>query len=66
MGQTDKKERNKIKIVSEVEDAKYIINHFYNWRSKESWQNYNPPSNFKLLKEIKINNVSINSIYKRQ
>ena len=39
--------------VRAAEDAKYIINHFYNWRSKESWQNYNPPSNFKLLKEIK-------------
>ena len=62
----DKKERSRIKIVGKIEDAKYIINHFYNWRSKESWQNYTPPSNFKLLKEIKINNVSINSIYKRQ
>ena len=62
----DKKVRDKINIVGEIKDADYIINHFYNWRNKDNWQKNEPPKAFKVLQEIKIGDISVNSIYKRQ
>ena len=61
-----KDDRKMINIVGNSEDADYIINHFYDWRSKKDWQDYKPPHGFEILDEIKVNNVSINSIYKRR
>ena len=62
----EEKDRNKINIVGKIKDADYIINHFYNWRNKDNWQKNEPPKAFKILEEIKISDISINSIYKRQ
>ena len=62
----DKKDRDKINIVGEIKDADYIINHFYNWRNKDNWQKNEPPKAFEVLQEIKISDISVNSIYKRQ
>lgn len=60
-----KENRAKINIVGKIEEADYVINHFYNWRNKDDWQKKDPPDGFEILKEIKINGISINSIYKK-
>ena len=61
----NKNDRKKINIVGTIEEADFIVNHFYNWRNKGNWQKNEPPVGFKILEEIKIDDISINSIYKK-
>ena len=54
-----KKYRDKLKIASELNEAKYIINNYRNWLGK----NIEVPANYEILYEIKIDEIPINTIY---
>ena len=46
--------------------ANYIINTFRDWNGATKPQDYSVPSNFKILYEIKVDDVVINAIYKKK
>ena len=55
------KQRNKILISDNLEKSDYLINNYRNWLGKE----VQIPKNFKIFYEIKIDDVPINTIYKK-
>ena len=58
--------REKITVVDNANDADYITNNYRDWRGKIKPTEFIIPKNFKITHEIKVDDVSINSIYKKQ
>ena len=56
--------RDKIDIIYNIDEADYIINNFRDWKGNYKPTDFIIPKNFKIINEIKVNNVSINTIYK--
>ena len=61
-----KEMREKVVIVDNSEDADYITNNYIDWRGEINPTKYKVPDNFKIFYEIKVDNVAINTIYKKQ
>ena len=61
-----KNDRERINISSSIENADYLINSYRNWRGDIKPTDFVPPDNFKVFHEIKVNNVPINTIYKKR
>ena len=62
----DKDTQNKLIFVNNLESADFIVtNHYYQKEIPIVLEN-NLKNDFKLIYEIKSNNVSINSIYKKK
>lgn len=57
-------ERKRV-IVTENINADFIIDNHINWHGKYKKQRYKIPKNFKLLKEILVDEIKIVSIYKK-
>ena len=57
--------RQKISITNDINDADYVINNFRDWRGITKPSDFIAPKNFKIFHEIKIDGVSINTIYKK-
>ena len=57
--------REKIDITYDVNSADYIINNYRDWKGITIPTNFMTPKNFKILHEIKIDDVAINTIYKK-
>lgn len=55
--------RDKIEIVYNVDEADYIINNFRDWKGNYIPTDFVIPNDFTMIKEIKVNNVSINTTY---
>jgi len=62
----NKKIQNKINIVGDIDKADYIINNYRDWNAKKSPINFIIPSGFETIYEIKVDDISINTIYKKQ
>lgn len=60
-----KEMREKIDITYDVNNADYIINNYRDWKGVTLPTNFIAPKNFKILYEIKIDDVAINTIYKK-
>jgi len=58
--------RKLIRVTSNFSDANYIINNYRDWNGKINPLSYEVPSNFKVFYEIKVDDVVINTIYKRK
>jgi len=58
--------RKNIKIVDNLNDADYVINNFRDWKGATKNYELLIPENFHLFHEIKINDISINTIYKKE
>ena len=55
----------KISIVRDIENADYIINTKRDWTGRTKIYDDKTPANFKLFHQIKVDGVSINTIYKK-
>ena len=62
----EKNDRKNINISSNIEKADYLINSYRNWKGGIKPINFVPPENFKVFHEIKVDNVPINTIYKKR
>lgn len=62
----EKDDRKHINISSNIEKADYLINSYRNWKGGIKPINFVPPENFKVFHEIKVDNVPINTIYKKR
>jgi len=60
-----KKIRQKISIINDINDADYIINNYRDWRGITRPSDFVAPKNFKIFHEIKVDGVSINTVYKK-
>ena len=58
--------RERITIVGDIENADYITNNYRDWNGKLNPTNVMIPKDFKILYEIKVDDVPINSIYKKK
>ena len=57
--------REKITIVDNASNADYITNNYTDWRGETMPTKFTVPKNFKIMYEIKIDDVTINTIYKK-
>ena len=57
--------REKIVIVHNANDADYITNNYTDWRGETMPTKFVVPKNFKIMYEIKVDDVTINTIYKK-
>ena len=57
--------RNKVNLVDNEKNADYIINNYRDWTGKIKDFDLVIPSNFNVFYEIKVDGVSINTIYKK-
>ena len=60
-----KKERDKIVITYDINVADYLLNNYRDWTGKIKPMDFKIPENFKIIHEIKIDEVTINTIYKK-
>jgi hypothetical protein len=60
----DKRDRKRIKIVDNVNDADFLVTNHYYQEGNPIKVNQNLKKKFKLLKEFKVNEMVINSVYK--
>ena len=60
----DKRDRKRIKIVDNVNDADFLVTNHYYQEGNPIKINQNLKKKFKLLKEFKVNEMVINSVYK--
>jgi len=58
--------REKINITGNIKNADYVINNYRDWRGKIKPTNFKTPSGFKIFYEIKVDNVSINTVYNKE
>ena len=58
--------RDKINIIKDINNADYIINNYRDWTGKTDGRNLAIPENFKIMHQIKVNKVAINTIYKKK
>jgi hypothetical protein len=56
---------SRVSIVDNQLNSDFIINNYFDWRGEQMPNDYQIPNNFKLYYEIKIDDLTINSIYKR-
>ena len=61
----EKEKRQRVSIIEDISEADFIINNYYDWRGKTKPNEYVFSKEFKLYYEIKIDDMVINSIYKR-
>ena len=61
-----KKNRDLINVTYDLAKANYIINSYRDWNGATKPQDYLVPSNFVILYEIKVDDVVINTIYKKK
>jgi len=61
----DKSNRQRISFTQKESEADFIINNYYDWRGEIKPNEYVFSKDFKLYYEIKIDDLVINSIYKR-
>ena len=61
-----KKDRSKIIIVDDINNADYITNNFTDWRGEIKPTNFIKPENFNIIHEIKVDDITINTIYKKK
>jgi len=59
------KKREKIDIVGDINSADYLTNNYRDWNGKFKPTKFLIPKDFKILYEIKVDNVAINTIYKK-
>ena len=57
--------RETIEIVHDINSANYVTNNYRDWRGNLDPKKINIPKGFKILHEIKVDDVAINSIYKK-
>ena len=57
--------RETIEIVHDINSANYVTNNYRDWRGNLDPRKINIPKGFKILYEIKVDDVAINSIYKK-
>ena len=63
----DRKEiREKIDIVDNINSADYITNNYRDWNGILEPTKFMIPKNFKIFYEIKVDGISINTIYKKK
>ena len=58
--------RKKITIVDSTNNADYITNNYTDWRGETHPTKFSVPENFKIIYEIKVDNIAINTIYKKE
>ena len=58
--------RGRITIVSDIKNADYITNNYRDWYGKLKPTKSMIPKDFKILYEIKVDDVPINTIYKKR
>ena len=58
--------REKINIVSDIKSADYITNNYRDWNGVYEPTKFMVPKNSKIFHEIKVDGISINTIYKKQ
>ena len=58
--------REKIDIVDNINSADYITNNYRDWNGIFEPTKFMIPKNFKIFYEIKVDGISINTIYKKQ
>ena len=58
--------RDKIEIVDNIDKADYLTNNYRDWTGKYYPTKFLIPENFEILYQIKIDDVSINTIYKKR
>jgi len=61
-----KEMRERITVVGDIKNADYITNNYRDWNGKTEPAKFVIPKNFKILYEIKVDDVPINSIYKKK
>ena len=61
-----KKNRDKIIIVYNVDEADYIINNFRDWKGNYKPTDFIIPKGFNIINKIKVEGVTINSTYYRK
>ena len=57
--------RETIDIVHNANNADYITNNYTDWRGETMPTKFVVPKNFKIMYEIKVDDVTINTIYKK-
>ena len=57
--------RENITIVYDPLKADYIVTNYRDWRGKVNPANIIVPNNFKIIHEIKVDDIPINTIYKK-
>ena len=60
-----KEMREKVDIAYSLDNADYLINNYRDWKGVTLPTNFKPPKNFKILHEIKVDGITINTIYKK-
>jgi hypothetical protein len=61
----DDPNKNRVSIVNSQSSSDFIINNYFDWKGKFKPNEYEVSNDFKLYHEIKIGELVINSIYKR-
>ena len=57
---------DKIIISNDLNNSDYIVNNYRNWNGNVKPQELIVPSNYKVYYQIKVDGVSINTIYKKK
>ena len=57
--------KNRVSIVNSQSSSDFVINNYFSWKGKLKPNEYEIPNGYKLYHEIKIGELVINSIYKR-
>ena len=52
-------------ITNDINNADYIVNNYRDWRGITLPNDFITPKNFEIFHEIKVDNISINTIYKK-
>ena len=60
-----KNEREKFIVTYEPGEADYLINNHRDWNGKIKPADFKIPKNFEIIHEIKVDEVTINTIYKK-
>ena len=61
-----KEYRNKITITHDVKNADFLINNYRDFSSKPANEKFIVPSNFNVIHELKVDDITINTIYKKK
>ena len=57
--------RNKIAITHNIKNADFLINNYRDFSSIPTNEKFLVPANFKVIHELKIDGITINTIYKK-
>ena len=57
--------RERITVVDDINNADYITNNYRDWNGRLKPTEFMVPEDFKILYEIKVDDVPINTIYKK-